>query len=242
MPQPVKRVCLWSGPRNISTALMYSFAQREDTTVVDEPLYAHYLTSTDADEYHPGAKEVISNQENNGQKVVDEVIFGDYETPIVFFKHMAHHLVDLDWSFMKDTVNVILTRDPHEMLPSYARQVAKPEMRDVGYARQLELLKYLRSIGQNPPVIDSRKILEYPKSRLRELCDSIGIPFNDAMLHWPAGSRPEDGIWAKYWYHNVHKSTGFKSYSPKTEPFPEELKELLEECTEIYEELIRDWQ
>ncbi|MEX0720335.1 MAG: sulfotransferase family protein [Balneolaceae bacterium] len=237
-PKPVIRVCLWSGPRNISTALMYSFAQRKDTTVVDEPLYAHYLTSTDASKYHPGAEEVIADQENNGPKVIEDVIFGDYDTPIVFFKNMAHHLVDLDWSFLKETVNVILTRNPREMLLSYAKRVSNPTMQDVGYARQLELLNYLRSIGQNPPVIDSKVILDYPQSRLRELCDSIGIPFNEAMLHWPSGARPEDGIWAKYWYHNIHKSTGFQPYIPKTEPFPEELKDLLKESEKIYEKLI----
>lgn len=233
-----KRICLWSGPRNISTALMYSFAQREDTTVVDEPLYAHYLAATDAKEYHPGAKEVLANQENDGQKVVDEVILGDYDTPIVFFKNMTHHLVNLDWRFLEQTTNVILTRPPKDMLPSYAKQVKNPTMRDVGYAKHLEVVKYLRSVGKNPVIVDSKNILQYPQSRLRELCGTLGIPFDEAMLNWPAGPRKEDGVWAKYWYHNVHRSTGFRAYKPKTEPFPEELEDLLEECQEAYEELL----
>ncbi|MFH5833212.1 sulfotransferase family protein [Halalkalibaculum sp. DA3122] len=233
-----KRICLWSGPRNISTALMYSFAQREDTTVVDEPLYAHYLTSTDADEYHPGAEEIIADQLNDGEQVIRDVIFGEYETPVVFFKNMTHHLVDLDWSFMKETINVILTRDPRDMLPSYAQKVEQPTMRDVGYAKHLELLEYLITLGQEPLVIDSREVLINPEEKLSEICDTLEIPFDRAMLSWPAGPRPEDGVWAKYWYQNVHRSTGFQPYKPKTAPFPEHLKELLAECEPIYEKLV----
>ena len=233
----MKRVCIWSGPRNISTALMYSFAQRKDTMVVDEPLYAHYLTSTNAGEYHPGAEEVIADQENDGQKVVEDIIFGEYDTEVVLFKHMTHHLVDLDWSFMKDTINLILTRDPNDMLRSIVHQIPNPEMRDVGYAQHLELMEYLRGIGQNPMVIDSKEVLMNPEQKLTEICAFIGIPFDNAMLHWEAGARPEDGIWAKHWYHNVHKSTGFQPYSPKTGPFPEHLRGLLEECEECYKKL-----
>lgn len=233
-----KRICLWSGPRNISTALMYSFAQREDATVVDEPLYAHYLSNTDAKNYHPGAKEVLESQENDGQKVVDDIILGDYDTPIAFFKNMTHHLVNLDLSFMEKTVNVILTRPPKDMLPSYAKQVKNPTMQDVGYAKHIEIVKYLKSIDKSPVIVDSKDILQYPQSRLRELCGTLGIPFDEAMLKWPAGPRKEDGVWAKYWYHNVHRSTGFRAYKAKNEPFPEELKDLLEECQEAYEELL----
>ncbi|MEQ9264624.1 MAG: sulfotransferase family protein [Balneolaceae bacterium] len=234
-----KRICVWSGPRNISTALMYSFAQRVDTTVVDEPLYAHYLTHTDAREYHPGAEEVIADQENDGQKVIEEVVFGEYDTPVVFFKHMTHHLVDLDWSFMKDTINVILTRDPKDMLRSIVHQIPNPVMRDVGYAQHLELMEYLNGIGQSPIVIDSKEVLMEPEKKLTEICEFLGLSFDKRMLNWKPGARPEDGIWAKYWYHNVHKSTGFQPYKPKTDPFPNKLKELLTECEECYEKLIK---
>lgn len=233
-----KRICIWSGPRNISTALMYSFAQRSDTTVVDEPLYAHYLVSTNAQEYHPGAEEVIADQENDGQQVIDNVVFGKYDTPVVFFKHMTHHLVNLDWSFLKDTINVILTRDPADMLRSIVHQIPNPEMKDVGYAAHLELVEYLRGIGQQPIVIDSKEVLMNPREKLTEICDHIGIPFEDAMLEWEAGARSEDGIWAKYWYHNVHKSTGFQPYKPKTGNFPEKLKPLRAESERCYAELL----
>ena len=128
------RICLWSGPRNISTALMYSFAQRSDTAVFDEPLYAHYLSKTAAREYHPGAEQVIAEMENDGEKVVRDLILGNHDAPVLFFKHMTHHLNDLDWGFMQQTVNIILTRDPYDMLPSYAKQVEQHALHDVALA------------------------------------------------------------------------------------------------------------
>ena len=233
----IKRICLWSGPRNVSTALMYSFAQRTDCKVFDEPLYAHYLSKTPARAYHPGAEEVIATMENDGEKVVRDLILGDFDKPVVFFKHMTHHLVNLDLGFLSKTVNVLLTRDPVDMLPSYAAQVEKPTLQDVGYKQHIELLNYLQSIGQDPPVLDSKQILLGPKKVLSELCERIGIAFQDAMLRWKAGARPEDGLWAKHWYKSVHESTGFGQYVPKAEPFPESLKPLLEECKPYYEQL-----
>lgn len=231
------RICLWSGPRNISTALMYAFAQRRDTTVVDEPLYAHYLSKTAAQAYHPGAADVLATMENDGEKVVRDIVLGDYDTPIVFFKHMTHHLKHLDWDFMDQTVNVLLTRDPRDMLPSYAQQVAQPALHDTGYADHLTLLNHLRSRGQNPAVLASQQVLQNPAGVLRKLCAHIGISFDEAMLSWPPGARPEDGCWAKYWYDSVHQSTGFQPYRPKTKPFPAHLEPLLAECQPYYEAL-----
>ena len=233
----IKRICLWSGPRNISTALMYSFAQRDDCRVFDEPLYAHYLSKTPARAYHPGADEVIATMENDGEKVVHDLILGDFDQPVVFFKHMTHHLFDLDLRFLSETVNVLLTRDPFDMLPSYAVWVEKPTLQDVGYKAHIDLLEYLQSVGQNPPVLDSKQILLDPRKVLNELCEQIGISFNESMLSWKAGSRPEDGSWANYWYKSVHESTGFGKYVQKSEPFPESLKPLLEECVPYYEKL-----
>ena len=231
------RICLWSGPRNISTALMYSFAQRDDTVVYDEPLYAHYLSKTPAREYHPGAEEVIATMENDGEKVVRDLILGDQPKPIAFFKHMTHHLIDLDRGFLAKTVNVLLTRDPVDMLPSFATQIENLSLRDVGYKFHTELMGQLRSMGQDPPVLDSKQILLNPRKVLGELCERIGIPFQEAMLSWKAGARTEDGSWAKYWYKSVHQSTGFGEYIQKTGPFPEALKPLLEECKPYYEQL-----
>jgi len=230
------RICLWSGPRNISTALMYAFAQRKDTTVFDEPLYAHYLSKSPAVAYHPGADEVLETLDHDGNKVVD-MMLGQHETSNIFFKHMAHHLIELDWSFMKSCTNLILTRDPREMLPSYAQQVEMPTLNDVGYDSQIKVMNYLKEIGQELIVLDAKQVLLNPKNVLTQLCEKINIPFDNSMLCWEAGARAEDGSWAKYWYHNVHRSTGFATYKAKTAPFPERLKPLLADCLPLYEEL-----
>lgn len=232
------RINLWSGPRNISTAMMYSFAQRGDTTVLDEPLYAHYLSKTPAYTYHPGAAEVLATQENDGTKVI-KMMLGQHETPVVFFKQMAHHLHQLNWAFLDDCVNVILTRHPKEMLPSYVKQVALPTLDDVGYSAQVSILNYLKTKGKKIIVLDAKQVLLNPEKVLSKLCKLLSIPFDANMLHWKKGARSEDGSWAKYWYENVHNSTGFAPYKPKTAPFPKRLQPLLAECLPYYEQLYR---
>ncbi|MFC4870742.1 sulfotransferase family protein [Negadavirga shengliensis] len=233
----VKRISLWSGPRNISTALMYAFAQRKDTKVYDEPLYGYYLSHSPAKAYHPGAEEVIQTMENDGGKVV-EMMLQNTEKPVLFFKNMTHHLLDLDRSFMKGLVNIILTRDPVEMLPSFAEVIDAPSMDDVGYKMHIDLLGNLEAMGLPVIVINSKSILENPEHQLKKLCEAIEIPFDKNMLQWETGPRPEDGCWAKYWYGNIHRSTGFMPYKPKTVPFPEKLKPLLNECLPYYRQLM----
>lgn len=229
------RICLWSGPRNVSTALMYAFAQRRDTRVVDEPLYAHYLRVSGAS--HPGREDVLAAQEADGETVVREQILGTWDSPVVFFKQMAHHLVELDRDFLSRVANVILTRDPEQMLPSLARQIPEPRLRDTGLAVQSGLLDELRALGQDPPILEARRLLEDPEGVLGRLCNRLGIDFDPAMLAWPAGPRPEDGVWAPHWYHNVHRSTGFAPYRPKTAPFPERLQPLLDEARPHFQRL-----
>lgn len=231
------RLCLWSGPRNVSTALMYSFAQRPDTRVFDEPLYAHYLRVTGLN--HPGRDEVLASQENDGDTVVREKILGLCDRPILFMKQMAHHLVELDRSFLKHTVNVILVRDPHDMLRSLRHQIPEPRLEDTGLAVASGLLEQLRGLGQDPLVLESKQVLLDPENILRQLCARVGIPFSEKMLRWEAGARPEDGVWAPYWYHNVHRSTGFGPYRQKTGPFPRELEAVLAECRPHYEALFQ---
>ena len=233
----ITRICLWSGPRNISTTLMYSFAQRTDIAVFDEPLYAHYLHNTKADKYHPGAKEIMATQEINGKKVLD-MMMGKHNQPVVFFKNMTHHLLSLNRSFMKDVVNVILTRDPKEMIPSFAKVIDNPTIGDIGYEFHTELIEYFEKEGINYVVLDSKKILLNPKKVLTLFCNKIGIEFDSIMLNWKAGARKEDGIWAKYWYENVHQSSGYLTYQPKTDPFPKKLRPLLKECQEHYDKIV----
>lgn len=231
----IKRINVWSGPRNVSTALMYSFAQRSDTRVVDEPLYGHYLRVSGAP--HPGADEVMAHMPTNAAEVIANTILGPCDRPVLFMKQMAHHLVELDRSFLAKTVNVLLIRDPVEMLPSLAKNLAQPTLRDTGLAIQTELYDQLRAMGQEPPVLDAKQILLNPRRVLSELCARLGLPFEEEMLHWQPGPRPEDGIWAKYWYDAVHKSSGFQPYRPKNEPLPAHLEPLLAECLPHYQRL-----
>lgn len=226
------RINLWSGPRNVSTALMYSFAQRPDTTVVDEPLYGHYLRVADA--VHPGMDEVMAAMDCDGERVVRTVILGQCPTPVIFFKQMAHHLVELDRGFLAETVNLLLIRDPVQMLPSLAHNLPHPNLRDTGLAIQHELYDQLLALGQDLPILDSKELLRNPASVLAQLCQRVGIPFTDRMLHWQPGARPEDGVWAKYWYSSVHGSRGFEPYRAKQEPFPPRLLPLLAECKPHY--------
>ena len=229
------RLSVWSGPRNVSTALMYSFRQRTDTVVVDEPLYGHYLRTSDAN--HPGAAEVLEAMDDDGERVVREIILGPCERRVRFFKNMAHHLPGLDQGFLHSVTNALLIRDPTEMLPSLAKQLSSPIMRDTGLREQAIILDSVLARDEQPLVIDARELLLDPPGVLRGACVRLGIPFEDRMLSWPAGPKPEDGVWAKHWYHNVHASTGFAPYRPYTDPFPERLKPLLRECLPIYERL-----
>lgn len=233
----IKRICLWSGPRNISTALMYSFAQRSDTRVFDEPLYAHYLSTTAAHTFHPMAKEVLETMENDGNKVV-EMMLSNNEKPVLFFKQMTHHLENISWDFMSHMQHIILTRHPKDMLPSYAKEIPNPTMRDVGYAKSVELLTHLEKRNIPVAVIESASILKNPKEKLTSLCSFLEIPFMEEMLSWKAGPIPEDGVWAKVWYKNVHRSTGFLPYSKSSTPFAERLNPLLEECIPLYQKLL----
>ncbi len=234
----LQRICLWSGPRNISTALMYAFGQRNDTVIVDEPLYAHYLHVTGA--VHPGRKDVMASMQADGAAVIRDVILGPCAKPVLFMKQMAHHLVDIDRSFMQKTVNILLIRDPKEMLPSLTKVIGIPTLNDTGLKIQAELLMELREMGQSPPILGARELLLAPKNVLSILCSRLGLPFEESMLSWPLGGHPSDGVWALHWYHNVHRSEGFAPYQPKREPFPKTLESILSECLPYYEILRAD--
>ncbi|HEX6983682.1 MAG TPA: sulfotransferase family protein [Balneolaceae bacterium] len=233
------RLSVWSGPRNVSTALMYSFRQRSDTKVFDEPLYGHYLKTFRVN--HPGRKEVIKAMDCTGNSVIENVLLAPLNgKSVLFFKNMAHHLRGLnDQTFLDQLTNVLLTRDPREMLPSLAQKLPEPLPSDTGLVEQVQLLERIENNGKEPIVLDARELLLNPKSILRQFCEQLDLAFDEAMLQWPPGPKPEDGIWAKYWYKNVHSSTKFKPYRAKTEPFPEKLLPLLEECMPLYSRLYK---
>ncbi len=229
------RIAMWSGPRNISTALMRAWGERPDTVVVDEPLYAHYLKVTGKP--HPAAEEVIAHGRTDWRQVAADLLAPLPEGKrILYQKHMAHHLLpDIERDWIARMTNVFLIRDPAEMLTSYVRIVEAPTLEDLAFPQQAELFNWLRErTGRTPPVLDAKDVLQNPRRLLGLLCDAVGVEFDECMLSWPPGPRPTDGVWAPHWYSAVWKSTGFQPYRPKNEPVPAHLEPLLEPCYEYY--------
>jgi len=227
------RVFMWSGPRNVSTALMYSFAQRADTRVVDEPLYGHYLRVSDAP--HPGRHEVMTAMNTDGDDVMDHLVNDDWERPVLFAKQMAHHLIEVGTGWLDQAQNFLLIRDPRYMLPSLATVLPEVALPDTGLDRQVELIRELEARGQQPFCIDARELLTDPRSVLTQCCQRLGVGFDEAMLSWPSGPRAEDGVWAPHWYANVHRSTGFQPWRPTHQDLPAHLQGLYDTCRELYE-------
>ena len=217
---------------------MYSFAQRSDTRVHDEPLYGYYLKSTNADKYHPGAEEIQKSMNCNGESVVEEMLTTE-DKPVQFFKNMGHHLLSLDKSFTKDGYNVILTRDPKRMIASFSKVIKNPKMKDIGYDDQLTLANYFKQNNIPFIVVDSKDILMDPSSKIKEICDFVGIPFEEEMLQWEKGARKEDGVWAKFWYANVHKSEGFLEYKETNIDLPSNQNSLYKDALNNYDSLLK---
>ena len=203
-----RKIMLWSSPRNISTALMYSFAQREDTSVLDEPFYAYYLTHVNPAVYHPGKEEILNSQSSNFSEIVTKMEeFNDRD--VLFVKNMTHHLTKTNFNFSRNWYHVILTRNPKSAYNSFKKVIDKPTVLDLGYKEQYSIGLKLKV--QNIPfyVLSSEELLNSPKKELENLCNFLNINFNNNMLSWDRGGIKEDGVWAKYWYENVHNSEGF---------------------------------
>lgn len=229
---------MWSGPRNISTALMRSWESRSDTFVIDEPFYAHYLSVTNVD--HPGRDEIVQSGETD-QSVVSKGLISDIDDScsIYFQKHMTHHMIpSVGREWMKDVVNCFLIRNPKDMILSYTKVNSNLSMHLLGLEEQYELFEYVTKInGRAPPVVDSKDILIDPRKTLSLLCEKVGVIFSEEMLSWSKGVRDTDGVWAKYWYDNVINSTGFNTYTEKNEVIRDEYFQLYEDCLKIYEKL-----
>lgn len=233
------RLAVWSGPRNISTAMMRSWGNRPDAFVCDEPLYAHYLRSTGKP--HPGAADVIAAGETDWRKVVDWLTGPIPEGKTVWYqKQMSHHLlphIDRDW--LGRVTNVFLLRHPRDVITSYLKIVPNPTFDDTGFPQQLEIFEWVRTrLGVTPPVLDARDVLDHPRRQLGLLCDALGLDFQESMMAWPPGSRPTDGVWARHWYNEVGSSTTFRPYQPKPDQVPAAFQPLYEQCLACYETLL----
>jgi sulfotransferase family protein len=226
---------MWSGPRNISTALMRSWGNRPNTVVIDEPFYAFYLATTGKE--HPGASEVIAEGETDWRKVVSHLTAPIPEgAKIAFHKHMAHHLLpEIDRGWLEKVTNCFLIRDPEEVIVSYIKKGGEPVLEDLGFVQQVEIFDWVRNhLGSAPVVVDAEDVLENPERMLRLLCQRIGVPFEPAMLSWPSGLRETDGVWAKYWYSEVARSTSFQPRQAGPKSVPERFTEIHKRCLECY--------
>lgn len=215
---------------------MYSFAQRPDTSVVDEPFYGYYLKYTGT--IHPGLEETLQTMPTDVKVILSETINRKYGTPYVFFKNMAHHLIDVPLDFLSDCTNLLLIRDPKRLIQSFTKVITNPTLKDIGLKHEWELFHYiLKETGRAPIVIDSGELLKDPEAYLKQVCLKLDIPFDVRMLSWPEGARREDGVWAKYWYNTVHKSTGFAKPPTTDVLLDNRYKRLYEEAMPYYENL-----
>ena len=237
MVEPI-RIAMWSGPRNISTAMMRAWGNREDTVVIDEPFYAYYLKVTGIE--HPGADEVITTAETDWRKVVASLTGPVPSGKRIFFqKQMTHHLLpEIDRGWLEAVTNCFLIRDPREVINSYIKKRKDPALEDLGFVQQTEIFDVVHEQTNTvPPVVDAKDVLQNPEGTLRLLCGAVGVEFNESMLSWPPGLRDTDGIWAKHWYGEVARTTSFQSYRPTDHEVPENLREVYERCRDCYEEL-----
>ncbi|KAA3621643.1 MAG: sulfotransferase family protein [Flavobacterium sp.] len=232
----MKVINLISGPRNISTALMYSFAQRKDFAVLDEPFYGYYLKNANLSITHPSHFDIVDAMECNEDKVVKHIEERAKEQH-VFIKGMAHHFLSEEPAYLQNWQNVFLIRHPRKLIASFAKVIANPTLNDIGIKKSSELVKYLERNSREVVVIDSDELMIHPENYLRELCRILDLPFYDEMLSWDQGGIPEDGIWAKHWYANVHKTTGFKVQQKQPAQVPPHLGPLLAEALPYYESL-----
>ncbi|NNF57522.1 MAG: HAD family hydrolase [Rhodothermaceae bacterium] len=228
---------MWSGPRNISTALLRSWGSRADTAVVDEPLYAFYLAATGLD--HPGRSEILAAQPTDWPTVAAQLTGPvPHGRAISYQKHMAHHLLpEVDRAWLTGFRHAFLLREPRAMLASLAKVLpTPPRVEDTGLPQQVELFeRFAETHGTPPPVIDSREVLENPEGMLRALCAALDVPFDPAMLTWEEGPRDTDGVWARHWYATVEQSTGFAPPRPEgTAGLPGHLLHVLAECERHY--------
>ena len=217
----VTRVAMWSGPRNISTAMLRSFGARAGTLVVDEPLYAYYLAATGLD--HPGRADVLASQPHRWQDVA-EALTGPLPpgVEVYYQKHMTHHLLpEVGREWVGRLTNAYLIRDPAQVVASYAKVRGEPTLADLGYAQQVEIFR-----AYGGPVVDAADVLRDPPGVLAQLCDALGIAFDPAMLSWEPGRRDTDGVWAPHWYAAVEASTGFGRYDPAPAEVPEQYRAL----------------
>lgn len=238
MNAPVKRIAMWSGPRNLSTAMMRSFGARADCAVSDEPFYAAYLKATGLD--HPMGQEVLASQPQDADQVAADML-GPVPggTPVWYQKHMSHHMIEsfpLDW--MDGVTNVFLLRSPERVLASYAQKRESVTLADVGFEGQMMLFDRVADrLGHAPAVIEAEDVRRDPRGSLSALCAAIDLPFDEAMLNWAPRQHASDGVWAPHWYGAVFKTTGFAAPDESAPDLPDHLRVIADQARPFYERM-----
>ena len=231
--EPEMILAMWSGPRNISTAMMRAWENRSDTTVVDEPFYAHFLEATGT--IHPMRDEILADQETDFQKIVSRVCQKP-DSGILYQKHITTHVheaMPLDW--LAELNHAFLIRNPYRVIKSYSKKRTVTDASDLGYEQQQVVFEAITAATQSAPVvIDSDRFLENPEAQLRAICKRLNIPFEMSMLSWPAGKRATDGIWEAHWYDAVRGSTGFQPATPLATEFSNSEQSIVDECLPYY--------
>lgn len=234
----IRRIAMWSGPRNLSTAMMRAFSSRPDCAVSDEPFYAAYLAATGI--VHPMNAEVLASQPQDAQRVAADMLGPVPQgKPVWYQKHMAHHMIEgfpLDW--MDHVTNVFLLRSPERVLASYAQKREDVSLRDIGFAEQAALFDRVADrLGHAPVVVDSEDVRRDPRRALSALCAAIDLPFAEAMLSWPKGQHPDDGAWAPHWYGAIFDTTGFAPPDGKPVALPDHLLDIAAQARPFYERM-----
>jgi hypothetical protein len=231
------RIAMWSGPRNISTAMMRAWENRGDTAVTDEPLYAHYLLKTGVQ--HPGREEVLTAQNSDWREVVCTLTGPVPEgKPIWYQKHMTQHLLaDMPLDWLAGLHNCFLIRTPEAVVASFTQNRPDAALWELGFEQQARIFDHVAEHFGPPPVLDAEDVLRDPEGMLRALCMRLGVVFSARMLHWPTGPRLSDGVWAKHWYAAVERSTGFEPYRPRELKFSAFQQRLADQCRPHYERL-----
>lgn len=229
-------IAMWSGPRNISTAMMYAFGNRRDCEAWDEPFYAFSLVHHGND--HPMRGEIIAANDSDWNSLVQRCTVPSSK-PVFYQKHMTHHMLPgYDRSWIKGLANAFLIREPERVLSSYTQKWTDVTLRDIGFVEQAEIFDMVADhLGHAPPVVNADDILNDPETVLRKLCVACGIPFDHAMLSWPEGPKPFDGVWAPHWYNAVWKSTGLAKQEKKPVELPGALQKIADAARPWYEKM-----
>lgn len=228
------KIAMWSGPRNLSTAMMYAFGNRSDCDAVDEPFYASYLARTGI--MHPMQDAILSSQPNDPADVIT-ALTASSEAPIQYQKHMTHHMDGVPLHWLDGMENVFLIRHPARVIASYAQKRENPNLHDLGFVQQVAIYDYCQALGQKPIVVDSDDMLSDPPTMMRQLCSDLQIPYQDAMVSWAAGPREYDGVWASHWYDAAHLSTGLTRVTRKLPSVDSEFEDLLTQAMPLYNQM-----